>query len=78
MIVTTIAGVVVISSRLVNDRAWRSDICGYVRGAVEGLGYDRGQQVGLLKGGVYYSKLNKSMIVILRSICGKVRSELLL
>ena len=30
------------------------------------------------KGGVYYSKLDKSMIVILRSICGKVRSELLL
>ena len=30
------------------------------------------------KGGVHYSKLNKSMIVILRSICGKVRSELLL
>ena len=30
------------------------------------------------KGGVHYSKLDKSMIVILRSICGKVRSELLL
>ena len=70
MIVRTIAGVVVISSRLVYDRAWRSDIYGYVR-AVEGQPWPGSRWV-YCKGRVYYSKLDKYMIVILRSICVKV------
>ena len=36
MIVRTIAGVVVISSRLVNGRAPRRDICGYIGGQWRG------------------------------------------